>query len=688
MATARRAARAPEPKPKPSREGLSSAYAESLAAFEQFDENGDGVISREELAKVFTAIDPGNWNEHRLQMLMDAADTNHDGHIHYEEFIKWLMTESVEWEVDRAAVQLSRRQHIKRDSLVVDCRQTVSRTEPLVFQVDQSNGRTLGVKIDSSDGQTLLIKSIASDGLIAEWNGQNRAKQVNPGDRIVNINDLQGDAKRLMKELKKKLPMDLVIQPSETSQSYVSKISDVYEIEQMWLEEGAYSCIKKATHRDSGAVYAVKSLRKSRTTKEMFESTTSILKEIDHPNVMKLFEVFEDHLDFHMITELCSGGELFERVLRENFFTERQAAFIMRQIFAGVGYLHSRNVCHRNLRPEHVLIEAEKSIPSSVVKIIDFRAAQRFKEGELFEERVGQVLYMPPEMARGKAYDHTCDLWSCGVMLYLLISGYPPFVGENDGETLRLVQRADIVFLEGDWRNVSEAAKDLIRELLAFVPGDRLAASEAANHRWVKSCELEGRPFPLHSGQAKMKSYCGQSKLKKAALHEVARRLKTDEVQELYEMFGLLDTNGDRLVSFSELKEGLDRLGRREALKDLMRLFEEVDLDGNRQIDYTEFLAATLDRKCYREEEALWAAFQVFDRDRSGTISKAELARVLGSEGLQDVVDQSDIERVIAECDADADGSIDFQEFVAMMRREGPSAEAEEVQKSVRYAGA
>uniref|UniRef100_A0A7S4PS37 Calmodulin n=1 Tax=Alexandrium monilatum TaxID=311494 RepID=A0A7S4PS37_9DINO len=669
--------------------GLSSAYAESLKAFKQFDENGDGVITRDELSKVFMTIDPAHWTERRLQLLMDAADTNHDGHIHYEEFVRWLMAENSEWDVDRAAIQLSQEPSIRRDSLVLDFRQTVSRTELLKFQVDQSNGRTLGVKVDSSDGRTLLIKSINGDGLIAEWNSQNRAKQVSPGDRIIEINDLRGDAKRLMKELKKKLPMDLVFMPSDSATSYVSRVIDAYDVEQTWMEEGNFGRIKKATHKDTRSVYALKSLRRKRTTKEQFENMTSILKGIDHPNVIKLFEVFEDCLEFHMITELCSGGELFERVLRDTLFTERQAAIVMRQILAGVGYLHSRSICHRNLRPEHVLLESEKAIPSSVVKIIDFRAAQRFKEGQLFNQRVGQVLYMPPEMARGGKYDHTCDIWACGIMLYLLLSGYPPFVGENDGETLRLVQRAEVVFLDCDWRRISEEAKTLVKSLLAYTPSNRPAAAEATTGEWVKSCELDGRPFPLHGGQAKMKAYCGTSRLKKAALHEVARRLKTDQVQQLHEMFQLLDKNGDRLISFYELKEGFDKLGKQESLEDLKRLMEEVDLDGSRQIDYTEFLAATLDRKCYREEEALWAAFQVFDKDRSGSISKAEIAQVLGAEEVQGLVGSADVERVLAECDGDRDGTISFREFVALMHKEASSGAGEGgVQKSLRFAGA
>merc|ERR1712038_300015 len=137
-------------------------------------------------------------------------------------------------------------------------------------------------------------------------------------------------------------------------------------------------------------------------------------------------------------------------------------------------------------------------------------------------------------------------------------------------------------------------------------------------------------------------------------------------------MFALLDKNGDKLVTFYELKEGLDKLGHAESTQSLKALMEEIDIDGSRQINYTEFLAATLDRKRYRESDACWAAFQVFDRDRSGRISKQELAQVLFTEEVQAVVDAADIERVLQECDADHDGSIDFEEFMAMMRRDGP----------------
>jgi len=255
----------------------------------------------------------------------------------------------------------------------------------------------------------------------------------------------------------------------------------------------------------------------------------------------------------------------------------------------------------------------------------------------------------------------------------MLISGYPPFVGEDDAETMRLVRQAEVVFPETDWKIVSDDGRDLIGRLLQFTPARRLRAHEAAVHSWIKKCELSGTPFPLNRCQHKMKAYSGNSKLKKAALHEVARRLKTDEIQQLNEMFALLDKNGDKRVTFYELKDGLDKLGKRDSLEELSRLVESVDLDGSGQIDYTEFIAATLDRKSYLEQEALWAAFQVFDRDRSGKISRSELAEVFGSDEVQGVFDAGELAKIVQECDTDNDGYIDFQEFMAMVHRKSPS---------------
>jgi len=302
---------------------------------------------------------------------------------------------------------------------------------------------------------------------------------------------------------------------------------------------------------------------------------------------------------------------------------------------------------------------------------VDFRASRHFSEGTRFRTQVGQVLYMAPEVVKRESYTQAVDVWCCGVILYLVLSGYPPFAGESDRETLELIKVANLCFPD-DWNFISAGAKDLVAKLLRSKPEERCTAQQALAHPWIQSADTPGMDFRLHQGQERMRAFCGQGQLKKAALHAIAQRLHDDDVRRLKDMFALLDKNGDKTVTFYELKDGLDKLGMGEKLDDLQRMMEEVDVDGSRRIDYTEFLAATLDRKRYREEKTCWQAFQVFDRDHDGYISKQELMELLDDGDVQAAVPSNSVAQVLQECDVDRDGQISFREFIKMMRRDAP----------------
>lgn len=655
------------------------AFERSVEVFKRFDCDGDGRISKQELARIFISMDPDRWDEKRITLLMDVADTNGDGWIQYEEFVRWLLQPNDrEWDVDRGAAQLKGQALFPKGSLVRDRRATTRRTERLVMQVDQRSGAgKLGVEVDGSDGRTLEIKKIKEGGAVAKWNIDNTCQQVALGDRIVDVNGVNSNVKRMMKELTKRLVIDITVDPGESSVCFVDKLADVYLVDSGELDIGQFSVIRKATHRETKVQFVVKSLHKKTTARSVLLDMSALMKEFDHPNILRLYDVFEDCIDFHLVTEFCTGGQLLERILADNCFPERQAVRVMRQVFAAVGYLHSLAICHRDIRPEHILLKSNVPTMNAIIKLVDFRAARPFTEKSVFRTQVMPAAYMPPEMAKRMGYNQSCDMWCCGVLMYLALSGYPPYLGDDDAETLVLVQRAALRFPD-DWFHVSKDAKDLILELLESVPRRRCTASQAIRHRWIEGSHQNGIDFPLHKGQQNMRAFCGQNKLKKAALHAIAQRLNDDEIRELQDMFALLDTNGDKMVTFYELKAGLDRLGKEESISSLQRLMEEVDVDGSKRIDYTEFLAATIDARRKFEEGTCWAAFRVFDRDGSGSISREELADVLCNDGLKAAMGDESVTRVLRECDTNKDGRIDFKEFMAMLRR-GPPAPIEEI---------
>jgi len=283
--------------------------------------------------------------------------------------------------------------------------------------------------------------------------------------------------------------------------------------------------------------------------------------------------------------------------------------------------------------------------------------------------KAGTPYYVAPQVLAGK-YDQASDLWSLGVVMYVLLCGYPPFYGDTDADVLAKVRLGNFSFNAADWRSISEDAKGLIRHLLKMNPRDRYTGEQALNHIWVRNKAPKAQNVPLQNTLVdNLRGFRSQNKLKKAALHVIASQLGESQIKALRDTFIALDGNGDGLLTAAEMKEGLKQCGLKEIPPDLQQIMEDVDSDGSGVIDYTEFLAASLDKKVYMAEDVCWQAFRIFDRNGDGKIDKTEIAMVLNDDGVQNSAVR-DITDIMAEIDKDGDGQIDFQEFMTMMRLE------------------
>eukprot|EP00445_Apocalathium_hangoei_P085456 CAMPEP_0204217770 /NCGR_PEP_ID=MMETSP0361-20130328/79140_1 /ASSEMBLY_ACC=CAM_ASM_000343 /TAXON_ID=268821 /ORGANISM="Scrippsiella Hangoei, Strain SHTV-5" /LENGTH=487 /DNA_ID=CAMNT_0051182821 /DNA_START=1 /DNA_END=1461 /DNA_ORIENTATION=+ len=388
---------------------------------------------------------------------------------------------------------------------------------------------------------------------------------------------------------------------------------------------------------------------------------------MDHPNIIKLYESFEDHRNIYLVMELSSGGELFDRIIELGHFTEVQAAVLMQQIVRAVYYMHENHVCHRDMKPENFLFMTKEPIEKNLLKIIDFGLSCKFEVGKVMTTKAGTPYYVAPQVLGGK-YDHLSDMWSVGVIMYVMLCGYPPFFGETDAEVLSKVRLGNFSFNAADWKNVSEDAKNLIRMLLKMNPRDRYTAEQALNHEWIKNKAPKAVNVSLQSNFVdNLRGFRSQNKLKKAALHIIAGQLNEDQIKSLREVFYQLDGNGDGLLTAAEMKEGLTKAGLKEIPPDLQAILEGVDSDGSGVIDYTEFLAATLDKRSYLQEDVCWSAFRLFDKNGDGRISADELRSVLDDDSVQDVAGAKAIAELMKEIDGNGDGHIDFQEFMEMM---------------------
>jgi len=444
-------------------------------------------------------------------------------------------------------------------------------------------------------------------------------------------------------------------------------VEDVYDIAGKKLGEGTYGAVRSATHRDTGQKRAIKQIPRSKIKNwERFQTEVKILQTMDHPNVIKLFEYFEDDVNVYLVTEICEGGELFDRIIAAEFFDEQQAANIFRQILMALNYCHSEKVCHRDLKPENFLF-VDKSDDSDL-KIIDFGLSKIIQAGsglKRMKTRAGTPYYISPEVLSG-SYDMSCDMWSAGCMLYILLCGYPPFYGDDNQEILQMVQTGKFDFDGEEWDDISNDAKDLIKKLICK-PEVRLTAEEALKHRWVRNLTKKavdkGAIRKLNVNN--MKKFQKGEKLKQVALMAIAVQIDPNDVIELKKIFQELDKDGNGSVSLEELHTGL---GERENGEQLLTILQAADTDGNGTINYTEFIAATMDAKIFMRDSYLKTAFNMFDTDNSGKISGDEINKLLSGDEFKDIYTPDQLAEAIAEVDKNGDGEIDFEEFMEMMK--------------------
>lgn len=271
-----------------------------------------------------------------------------------------------------------------------------------------------------------------------------------------------------------------------------SNIEHSYHIDPRVLGTGHHGSVRKCQDLRTGKRYAVKSIQKSqRSVKPAgLRREISLLHEMRHGGIIGLRDAFEDSQYIHIVTELCEGGELFDQIVERatdesspGCFDEVQAARILFQILKAVQYLHDRNIVHRDLKPENILFDAKDG---ASVKLIDFGLARRHDgrhEGPM-RTVVGTPYYIAPEVLK-KKYDRSCDLWSVGVIAYILLAGYPPFNGKNNADTHRAVSRGRYRFASEDWKHTTSESRDFVRRLLQTDPARRMTVDEALAHPWI-----------------------------------------------------------------------------------------------------------------------------------------------------------------------------------------------------------
>ncbi|KAJ0981735.1 hypothetical protein J5N97_009990 [Dioscorea zingiberensis] len=316
----------------------------------------------------------------------------------------------------------------------------------------------------------------------------------------------------------------------------------------------------------------------------------------------------------------------------------------------------------QDLKPENFLFVSHKE--EALLKTIDFGLSIFFRPGDTFTDVVGSPYYVAPEVLR-KKYGPEADVWSAGVIIYILLSGVPPFWAENEQGIFEQILNGSLDFESDPWPSISVSAKDLVRKMLVRDPKKRLTAHEVLCHPWIQVGST-APDKPLDSAVlSRLKQFSAMNKLKKMALRIIAENLSEEEIAGLKEMFKMIDTDNSGQITFEELKAGMERVGANLKESEIYALMQAADVDNSGTIDYGEFVAATLHLNKVEREDHLYAAFSYFDKDGSGYITQDELQQACDEFGLENVR----LEEMIGEVDQDNDGRIDYSEFVAMMQK-------------------
>lgn len=452
------------------------------------------------------------------------------------------------------------------------------------------------------------------------------------------------------------------------------RLEDFYHVEQKVLGEGSYGSVQKCKAKDMDQTRAVKTINKTLVKNhEQFKEEMAIMKLLDHPNIVRLYETFEDMRNIYLVMEICSGGELFDRILSDGKFSEQSTACCVQQMFRALNYMHQNWIMHRDLKPENWLLATDEAIRKTDLKLIDFGLSKRLAPGEFASTKAGTPYYVAPEVLEGR-YAEKSDVWSIGVIMYILLGGSPPFQGNDTMAVLDAVKRARPTFDKKEWKGISSEAKTLLKALLIRDPDSRPSAGDALKNVWIPKMlgTSEVTSSLSQNLPTNLRHFAMMNKLKKASLNVIATQLSDHAIRDLKHMFMSMDENNDGTLSVGELKQGLCKAGV-SLPPDLNRMMEQIDTDGSGVIDYSEFMAATLERRKYIAEDVCWRAFKTFDVDSSGSIDRQELGRLLGLDDVVDVmqveVTQKEIDEIMSEVDLNGDGKIDFEEFLEMMRR-------------------
>jgi len=433
------------------------------------------------------------------------------------------------------------------------------------------------------------------------------------------------------------------------------------------------------------------------------------LQTLDHPNILQLIETYHDFRKIYLITELCEGGALIERIIHQYArlrqpITELQVSIYMRQILSDTQFCHDKGIIHRDIKPENILFLNDK--PDSDLKVIDFglaatidaiaetrveytenrsgiagavsrilsikgRHLMNHQVKRVKMERAGTPHYMAPEMIRGE-YDSKCDVFSIGVIMYQLLTGIHPFYEygiDNEGTVKQKILKHKPPFTGAEWTYVSQSARDLVAVMLCKDPLKRPSAAEALKHPWFRHVaqrnNVGSQSALTHSVFENLKTWSEVNGLKQEILKLLARELSEKNIDDLRRKFKALDKAQDGTIGIDQLRESMTQINYTMSDEHLQDVLRSLDGDATHRIHYTDFVAALLAKRKNFEEVQLQEMFNKLDINRQG---KVDLEGMKGALSLRfNGHSEQTLQRIFEEVDKNGDGYVDYEEFHLLM---------------------
>ncbi|GFY81380.1 calcium-dependent protein kinase 24 [Actinidia rufa] len=426
-----------------------------------------------------------------------------------------------------------------------------------------------------------------------------------------------------------------------------------------------YQCYDSFTGESVACKKISKSKLKTEIDVEDVRREVEIMRNLpSHPNIVRFKDVYEDKDAVYLVMELCHGGELFDRIVSRGHYTERGAATTTKTIMEVVKVCHQHGVIHRDLKPENFLYA--NTTENAPLKAIDFGLSIFFESGDRFSEIVGSPYYMAPEVLK-RNYGQEVDVWSAGVILYILLCGVPPFWADTEEGIAQAIIKCEVDFKRDPWSKVSDDAKDLVKGMLDPNPYTRMTVEEVLAHCWIHNAHQVSNVSLGENVRSRIKQFSLMNKFKKKVLRVVADNLPQEQIAGIKQMFHMMDTDKNGNLTFEELKDGLQMIGHPIADPDVQMLMDAADVDGNGMLNCEEFVTMSVHlKKIGGGDEQLRQAFQYFDKDGSGFIEIEELKQGLLDDNLGPNNDKV-IQDIIFDVDLDKDGRISYHEFATMM---------------------